>query len=107
MKIFLRNDSFDKADEELGLDRESDVDSEMAYQMWEALHAELAGTITRISEQGAKLARRADMIPGPIRYLWADAIANQLCADHEQRRGASSPCRAIEPVRASCRRWVR
>jgi hypothetical protein len=52
--------------------------------MWQALHAELAGTVTRISEQGAKLAKQAGVMPGPIRYLWADAIANQLYTDHHE-----------------------
>jgi hypothetical protein len=80
--VHKHDDNFNKADAELKLYRESDVDSEMAYQMWQALHAELAGTVTRISEQGAKLAKQAGVQPGPIRYLWADAIANQLYADH-------------------------
>jgi hypothetical protein len=80
--VHKHDDSFSKADEALELYRESDVDSEMTYQMWEALHAELAGTITRISEQGTKLAKQAGIVPGPIRYLWADAIANQLYSDH-------------------------
>jgi len=83
--LHKHDDDFNKADTELKLYRESEFDSEMAYHMWRALHAELAGTATRISEQGAKLARSADVEPGSIRYLWADAIANQLYADHWER----------------------
>jgi hypothetical protein len=80
--VHKHSDDFSKADAELRLYREADVDSEMAYQMWRDLHAELAGTATRISEQGARLAQQAGVEPGLIRYLWADAIANQLYADH-------------------------
>jgi hypothetical protein len=82
--VHKHDDSFVKADQELELYRESDVASEMAYQMWRALHAELAGTITRISEQGAKLSKSAGITPGEIRYLWADAIASELYERHHE-----------------------
>lgn len=71
-------DNFNRANEELELYRAADVDSEMEYQMWEAIHAELATSMTRIAEEGCRLARRARVVPGPITYLWADAIANAL-----------------------------
>ena len=80
--VYKHDDNFSKADQELELYREADVASEMAYQMWQALHADLAGTITRISEQGARLAKVAGIVPGPFRYIWADAIAGQLYSDH-------------------------
>lgn len=82
--VIKHADSFRKADEELELYRESDVTSEMAYQMWQAIHGELAGTITRIAEEGTRLSTAAGVTPGPIKYLWADAIANQLYADHHE-----------------------
>lgn len=82
--VYKHDDNFLKADQELGLYRESDVASEMTYQMWRALHAELAGTITRISEQGTKLSKESGVFPGSIRYLWADAIANHLYEDHHE-----------------------
>lgn len=75
-------DNFQKADEELQLYRDSDVTSEMAYEMWQAIHGELAGTITRIAEEGTQLAQRARVKPGAVKYIWADAIANQLYADY-------------------------
>lgn len=76
--VYKHDDNFGKANEELRLYRESDVASEMAYEMWRELHAELAGTITRVAEQGERLARLAGVEPGGIRYLWADAMATQL-----------------------------
>ena len=83
--VHKHDDNFEKADQELLLYRESDVYSEMAYQMWQALHAELAGTITRTSEQGTKLALQAGVEPGKIRYLWADAIANELYDERHRK----------------------
>jgi hypothetical protein len=56
----------------------------MAYQIWAAMHRELATSMTRIAEEGEKLAKRADVEPGEIKYLWADAIANGLYAMHNE-----------------------
>jgi hypothetical protein len=50
--------------------------------MWAAIHAELAGTMTRIAEEGRKLAKLASVKPGSVTYIWADAIANELYASH-------------------------
>jgi hypothetical protein len=80
--VIKHADNFQKADEELQLYRDSDVTSEMAYEMWQAIHGELAGTITRIAEEGSRLARLANAKPGSVKYIWADAIANQLYADY-------------------------
>ncbi len=79
--VHKHGDNFRKAKQELKLYREH-MHSEMAYEIWQVLHTELAGTMTRISEQGTRLAESAGVAPGPIRYLWADAIASQLYSDH-------------------------
>lgn len=75
-------DNFAKADEELKLYRGQDDTSEMAYRIWTAIHAELTTSMVRIAEEGWRLAKAAGVVPGPIRYLWADAIANALYAGH-------------------------
>jgi hypothetical protein len=80
--VIKHADNFQKAAEELQLYRDSDVTSEMAYEMWQAIHGELAGTITRVAEEGAQLAKRAAVSPGSVKYIWADAIANQLYQDY-------------------------
>ena len=80
--VIKHADNFQNADEELQLYRDSDVTSEMAYEMWQAIHGELAGTITRIAEEGSRLAKLANVKPGSVKYIWADAIANQLYADY-------------------------
>jgi hypothetical protein len=55
----------------------------MAYQIWAEIHRELATSMTRIAEEGERLAKRAAVEPGTIKYLWADAIANALYALHK------------------------
>jgi hypothetical protein len=70
---------FSTADDALELYREANVTSEMAYEQWQALHAELADTIPQIFDEGSKLAKQANVIPGPIRYLWADHCKPALC----------------------------
>lgn len=76
--VIKHADNFDKANEELQLYRDADVESEMDYQMWEAIHAELAASLTRIAEEGQRLATKAKVTPGKITYIWADAIAALL-----------------------------
>jgi hypothetical protein len=76
--VIKHNDNIGKADQELALYREADVTSEMAYQMWAAIHAELDVALTRVGEIGKQLAKSAGIVPGDITYLWADAIASAL-----------------------------
>jgi hypothetical protein len=80
--VIKHADDIGKAKEELRLYRGADARSEMAYQIWAEIHRELAASMTRIAEEGEKLAKRAAVEPGTIKYLWADAIANALYALH-------------------------
>jgi hypothetical protein len=80
--VIKHADNSAKADEELKLYRTQDGTSEMAYQIWAAIHRELATSMTRIAEEGNKLARKASVMPGSIQYIWADAIANALYASY-------------------------
>jgi hypothetical protein len=82
--VIKHADDFAKANEELKLYRNADVTSEMAYQMWAHIHQELAASMTRIAEEGERLARRARITPGEVKYLWADAIANALYDDYHK-----------------------
>jgi hypothetical protein len=76
--VIMHNDSIQKADEHLKLYREADGTSEMEYQAWEAIHAELRVALTRIAEDGQATAKRKNVVPGNITYIWADAIASAL-----------------------------
>jgi hypothetical protein len=91
---------FAKAAEALKLYRESEVTSEMAYQMWTDLHGELAATMRLIATDGAKLAKAAKVTPGAVAFLWADAIANQPYADYKE---AWNGARRSVPVRGPAR----
>lgn len=71
-------DNISRANEELRLYRDADASSEMTYQLWSHIHAELSVALTRIAESGREKARRAKVVPRPIVYLWADAIASYL-----------------------------
>lgn len=82
--VIKHADNFAKADEELWLYRSQNDSSEMAYPIWAEIHRELAASMTRIAEEGERLARTASVVPGPIKYLWADAIANALYANHHE-----------------------
>jgi hypothetical protein len=76
--VIKHADNFKKADDQLKLYRESDLDSEMEYSKWSVLHAELVVPLTRIAEQGEELARFSGVAPGKLKFLWADSIANEL-----------------------------
>jgi hypothetical protein len=76
--VIKHADNVRRADEELKLYREADVSSEMAYQMWAEIHAELKVSLTRIAELGEQKSRTAKIQPGSVVYLWADAIASEL-----------------------------
>ncbi len=76
-RLVIRHaDDFATAQAELTLYRHADVTSEMACIMWAQIHQELAAGMTRIAEAGERRARRAKVEPGAIKYLSADAMAN-------------------------------
>jgi hypothetical protein len=83
--VIKHADNIAIAKEALKLYRDADASSEMIYQMWAAMHLELATSMTRIAEEGQRLAMKASVQHGAIRYLWADAIANELYDMHNVR----------------------
>ena len=86
--VIKHADSIRKADEELKHYRQADVSSEMDYQMWTAIHAELRVALTRIAELGQENAKKSKITPGGITYIWADAIASAL---YEANHGEGKP----------------
>jgi hypothetical protein len=85
--VIKHDDDIKRAEEELRLYRDSDETSEMAYAKWADIHTTLEVALTRLGEDGAKQARLAAVEPGPIVYLWADAIAAYLYASHRGYAG--------------------
>jgi len=71
-----------KADEELKLYHTGQQGSEMDYDLWAALPPRLGPKLKNLASEGARESKASGVAPGPQIYLWADAIANQLYADH-------------------------
>jgi hypothetical protein len=84
MHLVDKHKNLSDAERELELYHDDDTSSEMAYTNWQALHADLAASMPRIAEESAQLARRGRVVPGPITFLWADAISDYLYALEEQ-----------------------
>lgn len=80
--VIKHNDNIETADKHLQLYRDSDGTSEMDYQMWAAIHAELRVALTRIAEDGQAKALKKKLTPGTITYIWADAIASALYGEY-------------------------
>jgi hypothetical protein len=53
-----------------------------AEQGWTDFHRETRRTLVSLADAGRILTQAADVLPGDLIFLWADAIANQLYEDH-------------------------
>ena len=82
--LLIKHESPTKADEELKLYRQGIQESEMAYKMWCAIHAEMKDHLQMIADGGASIAQKQGVNPGTHIFLWADAVANAL---YERRFG--------------------
>lgn len=71
-------DQVELANEALDDYRDDEAGGEMVFKMWAAIHREMDTAMTRIAERAAEICRRAGTIPGPTKYLWADAVADAL-----------------------------
>ncbi|AKT37938.1 hypothetical protein [Chondromyces crocatus] len=80
--VIKHADNFAEADEELRLYRDNDTSSEMAYRIWAHIHGLLDTSMTRVSKEGVRLAQEERVEPGQLAFLWADAIASALYAEH-------------------------
>jgi len=80
--LVKHNDSYSKADAELALYRDEDTSSEMTYKIWVDIHRTLDTAMTRLATMGTQQAQKQGIQPGQYKYLWADAVANALYAEH-------------------------
>lgn len=80
--LIKHNDNYSKADEELLLYRDNEASSEMAYKIWIDIHKTLDTAMTRLAAMGTQQAQNQGIQPGQLKYLWADAVANALYAEH-------------------------
>lgn len=67
-----------KANEELKLYRSQEMTSEMEYRIWKEIYRLMKPSIAKIGENGNAIALEQHVVPGPLSYLWFDAIANAL-----------------------------
>jgi len=80
--VIKHADDVEKANEELKLYRDTNPSSEMAYAIWTEIHRLLETSMTRVAEDGARLAARDGVKAGVITFLWADAISSALYAQY-------------------------
>lgn len=85
--LVKHNDNVKKADEEIRLYRDGDETSEMAYAKWADIHATLEVALTRLGEDAQKQSKLAGIEPGTTTFLWADATAAYLYAQHKNYSG--------------------
>lgn len=69
-----------KANEELSLYNlhDKDMDSEMDYQTWCAMHPSMGPSLRDLATLGRQVAMARSVEPGDLTYLWADAIADTM-----------------------------
>jgi hypothetical protein len=80
--LIKHKNNYGKADDELALYRDNDATSEMAYQIWVAIHKTMEPDMVRLAALGDQEAGARGIQPGSLKYLWADAVANALYAEH-------------------------
>jgi hypothetical protein len=79
--LIKHDDSVDTANEALHYYR-AEESGEMAYKIWRDIHRELDTAMTRIAERAEGLATGAGTMPGPLKYLWADAVADAMYGEY-------------------------
>ena len=70
-------DGGDVADEQLQL-----YGDEIDYRLWSNLHKGLGEGLLKMADEGEKLSTAAKVRAGPLKYIFADAIASQLYANY-------------------------
>lgn len=68
------------ANEELKLYKEDDPRSEMYYPIWGEQHRLVGPSMKQVAAFADAAARAAGVNPGPVAYLWADAVSSFLYA---------------------------
>jgi len=77
---------FKLANEELELYRDGERSSEMNYEIWWELHRLLETSQVHLHDLGLREAQRKVASIGKMKFLWADAIANEIYEQRETYR---------------------
>lgn len=73
------------ANEELMLYKDGERDSEMDYALWSEMHRLLETSQVHLHDLGVEEAQNQKTRIGKMKYLWADAIANELYVQRSHR----------------------
>jgi len=67
-----------RANEELGLYRDGESDSEMDYRIGRDIYLALEPNLLILNRLAAEVAASQGVTPGPLRFMWPDAVASFL-----------------------------
>ena len=82
--LVIKHGDIDKANEELELYRDNEETSEMYYFKWREIYILMNSNLNKIEKSSLKIAEEQKIKPGKIKYLWIDAICNEMYAsEHE------------------------
>jgi hypothetical protein len=90
-----------KANQELALYKDGERESEMYFPIWRDIYLRLDQDLLAIGLQAAEVATERGVTPGPLRYMWADAVANSLYERFAARRWSAGRVEASHPNRNS------
>jgi hypothetical protein len=76
--LLKHNGSTARANRELRLYREGDWDSEMEYAIWRDIYLALEQNLLTLSRLASEAAAMQEVVPGPLRFMWPDAVASFL-----------------------------
>jgi hypothetical protein len=76
--LIKHNGKRKRANKELSLYRDEDRDSEMDYRIWRDIYRDLERNILEVGCLAAEVATNKGVRPGPLRFMWADAVASEL-----------------------------
>jgi hypothetical protein len=76
--VIKHNGDIDRANEELELYRDNEESSEMYYLKWQEIYRVMNSNLNTIEEISLKLAKKQKIKPGKIKYLWIDAVCNEM-----------------------------
>jgi hypothetical protein len=67
-----------RANQELKLYRDDQRDSEMDYLIWRDIYIALEPNILTVGRLASEAAAAHNVTPGPLRFMWSDAVASYL-----------------------------
>ena len=70
--------NIEKANVELALYRTDNESSEMYYQKWRTIYMIMNKDLIKIEKISFELAKKQKIKPGKLKYLWIDAVCNEM-----------------------------